>query len=343
MNSFLEVEKQRQAEFKQQPSTFSTAARSDGLYKSRPRPFCLPVDHADENLIPGIRAAAPAYFAKFEIKWHDGQDGKPSNHMCSSQVCCVNFLFPLYDQPEALAELLQPVFPDLKGMLPIENGQYVAFEWIGQENYLREKIWRNGKRTRGANFTSADAAVMFERTDGARQIVLIEWKYTEAYKSKQSLAIAKSGTDRREIYRWLYDRSDCPLNKDMLPSFDALFYEPFYQLMRQQFLANEMEKAHELGADRVSVLHIEPAHNTDFQRITSLQLERLGETVVGVWQRLVTAQDRFTSIDTETLFGPMVTKPMPEMQTWADYIRARYRWISTDDAAAGLSGLIDNG
>lgn len=103
-----------------------------------------------------------------------------------------------------------------------------------------------------------------------------------------------------------------------------------------------MEKEQELGAHRVSVLHIEPVQNTDFQRITSPQLECLGDTVVGVWQRLVTAPDRFNSIDTETLFGPMVTKPMPEMKAWADYIRVRYRWVSTHDAAAGLSGQIDN-
>lgn len=330
MSIFLEIEKQRQSEFKQQSPTFSVTARSDGMYKGRLRPFCLPVDHAEENLIPGIRQVAPAYFAKSQIKWHDGQDRKPSNHLCSSQVCCVNFLFPFHDQPEALAELLRPVFPDLGKMLPIENGQYVAFEWIGEKNYLHEKISRNSKRTRGANFTSADAAVMFERTDGTQQIVLIEWKYTEAYNSKQSLAIAKSGTDRREIYRWLYNRSDCPINKAILPSFDALFFEPFYQLMRQQFLAHEMEKAQELGAHRVSVLHIEPAQNTDFQRITSPQLECLGDTVVGVWQRLVTAPDRFTSIATETLFGPMVAKPMPEMRAWADYIGARYPWVLHD-------------
>ncbi|HHY56650.1 MAG TPA: hypothetical protein GYA08_14585 [Chloroflexi bacterium] len=169
MNTFLEAEKVRQSTFKQQSPTFGIAARSDGMYKGRPRPFCLPVDYAEENLFPGIRETAPAYFSKFEIKWHDGQAGKPSNHLCSSQVCCVNFLFPFHDQPKALAELLRPVFPELARMLPIENGQYVAFEWIGEKNYLREKISRNGKRTRGANFTSADAAVMFERTDGTRQ------------------------------------------------------------------------------------------------------------------------------------------------------------------------------
>lgn len=331
MGKFLEIERQRLVEFKKHTPYLSDAARIEGVYKKgKSHPICLPRDLAEENLFPGIRAAAPAYFAKFEIKWHDGQAGKPSNHLCDSKVCCVNFLFPFYDQMAALAALLRPVFPDLARMLPIENRQYVAFEWIGQRNYLGEKVSRNGKRTRGANFTSADAAVMFERTDGKRQIVLIEWKYTEAYNSKQSLAIAKSGTDRREIYRWLYDRHDCLLDKEALPSFDALFYEPFYQLMRQQFLAHEMEKAQELGADVVSVLHIAPAHNTDFRRVTSPRLESLSNTATGVWQQLVTAPDRFTSVSTETLFGDLVANPVPEMQAWANYIRARYPWVLHD-------------
>lgn len=329
MGKFLEVERERLVEFKKHTPYLSDAARDEGVYKKgKSHPICLPRSHAEENLFSGIRAAAQAYFAKFEIKWHDGQAGKPSNHLCDSQVCCVNFLFPFHDQPDALANLLRPVFPDLARMLPIENGQYVAFEWIGQENYLREKVSRNGKRTRGANFTSADAAVMFERTDGKRQFVLIEWKYTEAYNGKQSLAIARpSGTDRREIYRWLYDLPDCPINKEVLPSFDALFYEPFYQLMRQQFLAHEMEKVHELGAKVVSVLHIAPAHNSDFRRVTSPELERLGDTATGVWQQLVVERDRFISVSTETLFGKLVANPAPGMRAWADYICARYPWV----------------
>ena len=193
MGEFLESEKPQQAKFKASSPYSSDAARADGIYKGKSRPFCLPLEHAEENLFSEIRQIAPAYFASQSIKWHDGQNGKPSNHLCDSQVCCVNFLFPFADKPRALAEVLRPVFPAIREMLPIENGQYVACEWIGQENYLGEKISRNGKRTRGANFTSADAAVMFERPDGKRQIVLIEWKYTESY-GGTSLKIAKSGT-----------------------------------------------------------------------------------------------------------------------------------------------------
>lgn len=331
MGKFLESERLRQAEFKASSSYFSNAARADGIYKGRPRPFCLPIDHAEENLLPEIRETALTYFASQGIKWHDGRNGKPSNHLCDSQVCCVNFLFPFADEPGALAEVMRSIFPAIREVLPIENGQYVAFEWIGQENYLGEKVSRNGKRTRGANFTSADAAIMFERIDGKRQVALIEWKYTESY-SGASLKIAKSGTDRAGIYKPLFRRDDCPINKDLLPSFDALFYEPFYQLMRQQFLAHEMERVQELGADIVCVLHIAPDHNTDFRSVTSPELAPLGETVTDVWKKLVQPSDRFISVSTEQLFGGLSVEQLPEMRAWLEYISARYSWVQADIA-----------
>ena len=55
-----------------------------------------------------------------------------------------------------------------------------------------------------------------------------------------------------------------------------LYYEPFYQFMRQQFLAAKMEAAREMGADVVSLLHISPDENGDFKRITSPLLKGLG-------------------------------------------------------------------
>jgi hypothetical protein len=186
----------------------------------------------------------------------------------------VNFLFPFADQPRALAHVLRRAFPCVREMLPMESGQYVAFEWIGRDNYLGEIVRGNGKRTRGANVTSADAAVMFLRTDGKRQIVLIEWKYTESY-GGNCLTIAKSGTDRTKIYRHLFQRDDCPVDKSLLPDFDALFYEPFYQFFRQQCLAREMERAREMDADIVSVLHLAPGPNTGFRRVTSPGLQSL--------------------------------------------------------------------
>jgi len=326
MGSFLQTEKGHQVLFKSTSPFFSDPARADGVYRSTAYPFCLPREHADENLYEEIRQPGLGYFSRNGIRWHVGQDEMPGNHLCDSQVCCVNFLFPFYDRPEALATLLRPLFPDLADMLPIEDGQYVAFEWIGRENYLGEKVPRGAQRTRGANFTSADAAVLFRRQDGSKQIVLIEWKYTESY-SPTWLKTAPSGTDRTKIYAHLYDAGDCPLEKELIQGFDSLFYEPFYQFMRQQFLAYQMEKARELEAERVSLLHISPAHNRDFCKVTSPSLEELGTTATGVWGRLVKQKDRFLAVHTEDLFRRFPIEQHPDLQTWWNYISERYRWI----------------
>jgi hypothetical protein len=326
MGKFLESEKIIQTQFKSSSPYFSDTARSNGIFNGKPRSFCLPVESAEQNLVPEIRESALSHFAKYNIKWHTGQNGKPSNHLCSSQVCCVNFLFPFADKPNELAQVFRLVYPEIEKMLPVENGRYVSFEWIGQENYLGEKVSRSGQRSRGANCTSADSIVMFERKDKKRQVVLIEWKYTESY-GGNFLKFADSGTDRTEIYRHLFEKEDCPIDKDILPSFDSLFFEPFYQFMRQQFLANEMEKAHELGADIVSVLHIAPAHNDDFRKVTSPELEKLGESATSIWKNLVKNEGRYISVSIEKLFGSLSETQLPEMKFWVKYIHARYQWV----------------
>lgn len=326
MGKFLESEKIKQTAFKNEIPYYSNEARKDGEYKGKLRPFCLPVACADQNLFPEIREQAILFFAMHGIKWHDGSNGKPSNHLCDSQVCCVNFLYPFFDKPVQLAQILKPVFPDLETMLPVEDGQFVSFEWIGQKNYLGERISRNGQRTRGANCTSADAIVMFERGDKKKQVVLIEWKYTESY-GGTNLKISRNGTDRTAIYRPWFNNSGCPIDKRKLPDFEALFFEPFYQFMRQQFLANEMEKAHELGADLVSVLHIAPARNTDFRTVTSPRLKGFGESATEVWKNLVKEQGKFISVSTESLFSAFPPDSSSVLGSWLEYIQTRYSWI----------------
>lgn len=136
---------------------------------------------------------------------------------------------------------------------------------------------------------------------------------------------------RVEIYRWLFEQPDCPLDKVQLPCFEALFLEPFYHLMRQQLLAHEMEKARELGSDEVGLVHIAPAHNLDFRTITSplLKTPGLPESATEVWKSLVTLPGRFISVGTETLFGHLDPERFPELKDWQNYIQARYTWIAS--------------
>lgn len=327
MGGFLASEKPIQAQFKINSAFIVQNAKQDGAYKDHSYPFCLPADMSEQNLFPGIQESAVEFFARHNIKWHDGLNGKPSNHMCDSMVCCVNFLFPFSNRPDELLKVVQRSFPDAQEMIAVEDGSYVSFEWIGAENYLGEKISRSGIRTRGANFTSADAIILFKNSKGGLEVILIEWKYTESY-AGNDLKIAASGTNRSEIYRHLFDAADCPIDNELLPSYDALFYEPFYQFMRQQFLAFEMEKAHELGADFVRVMHISPTHNLDFRRVTSPTLTALGKTATSVWKNLVRPADRFVPVHSEDLFGGFKKNDLPEMNDWLEYIYSRYSWIN---------------
>ncbi len=137
----------------------------------------------------------------------------PSKHLCDSQVCCVNFLYPFAHKPNTLKKLLQPLFPSIKKILKIEVNQYIAFELIGERNYLGEKTPKDWKRTRGANFSSADAALIFETNVGSRQIVLIEWKYTESY-GKTPIITSQSDSDSINTYKRLYERKVSPFNND---------------------------------------------------------------------------------------------------------------------------------
>ncbi len=95
--------------------------------------------------------------------------------------------------------------------------------------------------------------------------------------------------------------------------------------MRQQFLAYEMEKANEIGVDIVSLLHIAPAHNLDFRKITSPALNQLGNSPTEIWSNLVKDKARFKSVHTETLFGGFSIEKMPKMNEWSEYLQERYR------------------
>lgn len=328
MGKFLDTEKERQTEFKRKSKYFTTKAQADGIYRKIPRPFCIPRENADENLYFEIRQSALEYFTCHNIRWHDGKDYLPSNHLCDSQVCCVNFLYPFSDKPKALAELLRPIFPTIQQILPMESsGRFVSFEWIGELNYLGEGRIQSGKRSRGAHFTSADGAVMFLHRDGKRQIVLMEWKYTESNRAT-FLGTSPNGTDRTETYTPFYDREDCPLDRTKISNFEDLFYDPFDQLMRQQFLADEMERAKELGADKVSLLHIAPDQNYDIQKIKSSSLKELGATAIEVWHHLVREEGKFASVSVEKLYQSFPIQRFPELQRWWDYMTQRYQWLS---------------
>ena len=239
---------------------------------------------------------------------------------------------PFNRDPDRLALVLRELDYDVAEMLPFSSdstpdgggGYYVAFEWIGEKNYLGEhafgKVAHDSQRKRGAGFTGSDFAFRFRRSDGLIQIVLGEWKYMERY-SYGDLQVTNSNTDRVEIYRSNLEAFGCQITLNGL-SPKVLFFDPFDQLMRQQLLCSAMECHHEMEADIVSLLHVAPAANLELmKRITSPMLQSIGSDIHKVWSELV-IPGRFTGVHLEEVLA-MVCRYAP-LRGWSSYMEQRY-------------------
>lgn len=314
------------------PVLFSLKARPKGTYKKKRYDFCLADGYSHKNLHSSIRNDAIKCFADRKIPWHDGCNGRslPSNHLCCSQSCCVNFLFPMVNNERLLLRVFKKVYPEIKAPLQMvigdvtggEDYSYLSFEWIGLKDYLGETIRKIGKRTRGANYTSADFAFRFLRADNKIQIVIGEWKYTEYYNRDDK----GKNHSRIRNYRDAFNRIPGIFKNNNAELYRGLFYEPFYQLMRLQLLAQEMEVNHEMGADIVTVLHISPMANSEFRRnVTSPYLSKLfpKAEVMDIWRQIV-ADERFLSVSVEDLLSFIVESKDCADSTWVEYLQARY-------------------
>lgn len=289
-------------------------------------PYRLQPDLKNLNLAPSIREQANRYFAEMGITWH-----RHANHGLSSQVCCVNFLMPLAFDPEVLSRVVGQA-PGIAPpeMLPMETDSagrdwFVAFEWIGLQDHLNEAP-ATGARTRGANATSTDAAVRF-RVDGRIEIALIEWKFGEVYGAPISAA---GNATRLERYGAIAFAPDGPVRSDFGLALEDFFWEPFYQMIRQQMLATQMARARELSAERVRVLHISPAGNTPLHAVTAPALRRFGSDAFEVFRSLLVRPDDFVCRSIEEVFAPLLDRGP---SAWADYLRQRYPLFCITPAA----------
>lgn len=328
MNDFIARQRADQADF------FARSKIAAGFGGSAWR-----LEGRGENLAPSIREEAEAYFRDKRITWH-----RHANHGLSSQVCCLNFLMPLATRPELLSQIVgQALGIEPPEMLPVEsgpNGQdwFLGFEWTGTQDYLGE--WpKGGTATRGANATSADAVVRFKGELGG-ETLLIEWKYTEAYGAgltdKRSID-GKSGGNLTRTSRYGDKAFDPvgPIRADLNLNLEDFFWEPFYQLLRQQMLALFIERS---TGERTRVLHISPRQNSALHKVTSKAFRTIG----GVHQddafeafkaTLIPSEDgilRFISVYAEDLFGAQLLGSPDD--PWAAYLTGRYGFLQAGGA-----------
>ena len=324
---FLSVEKKRQLQWKLTTKSLPREAKVPGLFGSRMYAFCLPLEHAGLNLYAEIREEAIELFRRLDIVWHTSAlPGLPTNHLCSSQVFCVNSLAPFLHRPEALADLLKPFFPDLARVLPVEEDRFVAFEFIDPDNLLGEVPKLGIARHRGAGNTSIDAAILYEAVDGSRVLLFIEWKYSESYPSVYK-RFRSDGTDRVESYRHLFHGPLSPFNLDLAGQIEAYLFEPYYQALRQQLLAAQYREFGYPPVDQVRLVHVAVEENRALRTVTSPRFRELGSDFYATWIKLLRDPRDFLLIPTEELYRNFPISRHHDLEPWFAYMKGRYSFL----------------
>lgn len=187
---------------------------------------------------------------------------------------------------------------------PNEEGRYLTFEFIGSSDYFNEG--RGGKRSRGSQSTSVDAAFAYTTNEGDDALALVEWKFTETYPSADPRAASREA-ERRRRYAEALTAPDSPIDTTGVNLAD-LFHEPICQLARQQLLAHALETDPAVAADVVRVVHVLSPHNTAYTRsYIAPGLSSLGDAPERVWTSLLRAKDRFVRVDPAVFLDPAVT------------------------------------
>ena len=201
---------------------------------------------SDRNLFSSIREEALQYFERYDIAWWRQYEDHyfPTGHLLSSQIHCLNHLFAIRKNAEAVLSMIQPIgasigvsfdkvlpsfidtneaYYDRNVKKPISNSNYISFEFVCDNiNLLGESYEK-----RGAKCTSVDA-IVYAQAGENRWLIPIEWKYTESYDHKIEVysfdRYSKYVTSSSRIRQWSIDFK----------------YEPFFELGRQTLLMEQL-------------------------------------------------------------------------------------------------------
>jgi hypothetical protein len=161
-----------------------------------------------------------------------------------------------------------------------------------------------------------DGYVEFGRTvQGSRRAFLIEWKYTESNTSEDKYIGARS-----EIYDYLVTAAASPFNP-IDPR--VLYFEPYYQLMRQTLLAWQISEHADHGCTSYRHIHVVPAQNAEFHRnVTAPDFKLPGATVAEAWASVLKRPYQYIGLSPEQFMRP-VTEAR-DARALTGYLRRRY-------------------
>ncbi len=286
-------------------------------------PFIIQHDHSDCNLYRPIRKYALEYFERYSIAWWNQSVDRyfPTGHLLSSQIHCLNHLFNIAKDSEAVLKIIQPIGDKIgvhfDEVLPsfIDNHEhwmkhnrkyilnsYLSFEFVYHNiHYLNESFDK-----RGAKCTSVDCFV-YAKAGNDFWFIPIEWKYTEDYLTQTEVF----DYQRYEKFVTPQSRLKC-----WSPQFEL---DPYFELGRQtlfmeqiinnpiNYTTNDFQpQERELKVNNFLHLVVAPRDNDSFRK----HAEKFRQCLKNDYQQLfqiVDPQDFLASLKGQTKYEPLLS------------------------------------
>ena len=275
----------------------------------------------NKNFFAPIKDEVIKYFSKNEIAWWGGR--KPTGHVLSSQIACVNHLFAIRYDKIAVLGLLQTISNDFIDVIEIETDKhlcgFIQFESVSDYDYLKEN-----HSTRGSNCTSVDALIYAKHQNGSKWLIPIEWKFTEFYENMDK---AKEGCNKNpENYKGKVRQeryTDLINNSTQLKGENhyCYYFEPFYQLMRQTLWAEQMiinKEKETIKADKFLHIHVIPSENKD---LLNKAYKCSGFDMETTWRNHLKHSDKYVIISPKDFLSNLDQVKYKELN---DYLNKRY-------------------
>lgn len=317
--------------------------RLNGEFKSKHYKFILKngINNIDKELRcsdEDNRFNVIEYFRANGIEWWNGN--APSGHMCSSQIACLNHLFPLRYDHDAVLALANGAagcrfFDDVETVGGDRKFPgYISFEVVTSTDYLNES---NGKPlTRGSMCTSVDAVICAMKGE-KHWLLPIEWKFVESYyrddKSIEDYEWEKDGHGKgEERLRRYTNLINGSIQLHSLDDYNGSIYfqEPFYQLMRQTLWAEQAILNKDTFfpcATEYMHIHVVPDENGDllFRKYRNVAWDQT-HGMVGSWISCLEEKSRYCRRDPKTLFCFILSdeKLSKKYSRLIEYLSERY-------------------
>lgn len=252
-----------------------------------------------KNLFKSIRNDALLYFELNNIVWWKQYEDLyfPNGNTLSSQIHCLNHLFAIRADHDAVLKIIQTVLPDIAEIeaspidekfcimdkYPYKTPSYISFEFT----YNNKELLHERCNQRGANCTSVDAFVYAVNKEKKHILIAIEWKYTEAYKKTDDKKADDATIDER--YRNLAAKKNSNLG-----GWKELYnWDPQYELARQTLLMEQIIDNKPFKGDNYQQIVVCPKNNIEMMEDATAFKESLKDS------------SKFIIIDPQELLSPL--------------------------------------